>query len=68
VKAALAGGKQVRVTHPDGTDLRFGTEGQPVVLSDGAISPSAWPRAARRGCSACQGLPARSAGAAPTPR
>ncbi|MBI5068544.1 MAG: aminopeptidase [Deltaproteobacteria bacterium] len=62
VLAALAGARQVRVTHPSGTDLRFGIEGRPVVLSDGAITPE---RAARGGAAAVVYLPAGEAMIAP---
>jgi leucyl aminopeptidase (aminopeptidase T) len=52
----------VRVTHPNGTDLRFGVEGRPVVLSDGAITPE---RAAKGGAGAILYLPAGAARVAP---
>jgi leucyl aminopeptidase (aminopeptidase T) len=58
VKAALAGAKQARVTHPNGTDLRFGIVGQPVVLSDGAITPE---RVAQGGAATILYLPAGEA-------
>lgn len=38
VKAALAGGNEVHVTHPNGTDLRLRIQGRPVLVSDGIIS------------------------------
>lgn len=38
VKAALAGGNEVHVTHPNGTDLRMRIQGRPVLVSDGMIS------------------------------
>lgn len=38
VRRALAGGKQVRVTHPNGTDLRFSVEGRRTFLSTGLIT------------------------------
>ncbi|QSX77821.1 aminopeptidase [Agrilutibacter solisilvae] len=38
VKTALAGGKEVHVTHPNGTDLTVGVAGRPVLVSDGIIS------------------------------
>ena len=38
VKAALASGKQLHITNPDGTDLRMEIEGRPVFVSDGVIS------------------------------
>jgi aminopeptidase len=39
VKAAIGTGKQVRVTHPNGTDLTFSVEERPVLVSDGTTSP-----------------------------
>jgi leucyl aminopeptidase (aminopeptidase T) len=62
VTAAFAGARQLRVTHPNGTDLRFGVEGRPVVLSDGVITPE---RAATGGASAILYLPAGEAQLAP---
>lgn len=62
VVAALGGAKQVRITHPNGTDLRFGIEGRAVVLSDGAITPE---RAAKGGPAAIVYLPAGEAMVAP---
>lgn len=38
VRTVLASGKEVRVTHANGTDLRFRIEGRPVFVSDGVIS------------------------------
>lgn len=38
VKAALAAGNEVRITHPNGTDLKLQIKGRPVLVSDGAIS------------------------------
>lgn len=38
VKAALAAGDEVHVTHPNGTDLKFRIGGRTVVASDGIIS------------------------------
>ena len=61
---AFAGAKQVRVTHPNGTDLRFGVEGRPVILSDGVITPE---QAAKGGASAILYLPAGEAQVAPVP-
>jgi len=62
VKGAFEGAKEVRVTHPNGTDLRFGVEGRPVILSDGTISPE---REARGGPSTVLYLPAGEAQLAP---
>jgi aminopeptidase len=39
VQRVLAGGKELRITHPNGTDLRVGISGRPVTVSDGIISP-----------------------------
>jgi leucyl aminopeptidase (aminopeptidase T) len=64
VKAAFAGAKLARVTHPNGTDIRFGVEGRPVILSDGVISPE---QAAKGGPSAILYLPAGEAQIAPVP-
>jgi leucyl aminopeptidase (aminopeptidase T) len=64
VKAALAGGKQVRVTHRNGTDLRFGIEGRQVILSDGAITPE---RVAQGGAATLLYLPAGEAQVAAVP-
>ena len=36
--AALAAGKEVHVTNPNGTDIRMKIEGRPVLASDGVIS------------------------------
>jgi leucyl aminopeptidase (aminopeptidase T) len=38
VRKALAAGKKLRVTGPDGTDLQLGIAGRQVVVSDGVIS------------------------------
>jgi leucyl aminopeptidase (aminopeptidase T) len=62
VKGAFAGARQVRVTHPNGTDLQFGVEGRPVILSDGVITPE---QAAKGGASAILYLPAGEAQLAP---
>jgi aminopeptidase len=39
LRKVLAGGKELRVTNPSGTDLRVQIAGRPVVVSDGVISP-----------------------------
>lgn len=36
----LGAGREVRVTHPDGTDLRFRIDGRPVFVNDGTVSDS----------------------------
>jgi leucyl aminopeptidase (aminopeptidase T) len=38
VKTALAAGKEVHITHPNGTDLTVNIGGRPVGVSDGVIS------------------------------
>ena len=39
LRAALARGKELRITSPSGTDLRLSITGRPVHVSDGVISP-----------------------------
>jgi aminopeptidase len=38
VRKILAAGKQVRITHPNGTDLRLRIDGRPIAVNDGVIS------------------------------
>jgi len=38
VKAALAGGNEMHITNPNGTDLKVRVQGRPVLVSDGIIS------------------------------
>jgi leucyl aminopeptidase (aminopeptidase T) len=38
VKAALAGGNEIHITNPNGTDLKLSVKGRPVLVSDGIIS------------------------------
>jgi len=38
VKAVLAGGNEVHITQPNGTDLKLQIKGRPVLVSDGVIS------------------------------
>jgi aminopeptidase len=38
IKAILTSGKEVRITNPNGTDLKFRIESRPVFVSDGIIS------------------------------
>jgi aminopeptidase len=38
VKSALAGGKELHITHPNGTDLTLQVQGRPVLVSDGIVS------------------------------
>lgn len=64
VAAAFGAARQARLTHPNGTDLRFGVEGRPVILSDGVITPE---RAAQGGAAGILYLPAGEALLAPVP-
>jgi aminopeptidase len=38
VKKVLAGGKEMRITNPNGTDLRLRIDGRPITVNDGVIS------------------------------
>lgn len=38
IRTRLSGAREVHVTHPDGTDIRFSVAGRKVVTSDGLIS------------------------------
>jgi aminopeptidase len=38
VRKVLAAGKEVRITHPNGTDLRLRVDGRPITVNDGVIS------------------------------
>lgn len=38
VRKVLAGGKEIRITNPNGTDFRAGISGRPITISDGIIS------------------------------
>ena len=38
VKTALSGGKELHITHPNGTDLTLQVQGRPVLVSDGIVS------------------------------
>ncbi len=38
VRSLLAGGKELRITNPNGTDFRVGINNRPVTVSDGIIS------------------------------
>lgn len=62
--ATLAGGKEVHITNPNGTDIRFRIENRPVLSSDGVISPDE----VARGGAACQvWLPAGEVFTTPVP-
>ncbi len=50
VQKTLASGKEVRITNPNGTDLKFRIEARPVFVSDGVISTDD----ISRGGAACQ--------------
>jgi len=64
VKAALASGKQLHITNPNGTDLKVQIEGRPVFVSDGVISADD----IQTGGAACQvWLPAGEVYLAPVP-
>jgi len=64
VKMALATGKEVHITNPNGTDLKMRIEGRPVFVSDGVISADDM----QRGGEACQvWLPAGEVFTAPVP-
>jgi aminopeptidase len=64
VKSLLAGGKEVRITNPNGTDLKVQIEGRPVFVSDGVITPDDL----KKGYAACQVyLPAGEVFLAPVP-
>ncbi len=64
VKAILAAGKEVRVTHPNGTNLTCRVAGRPVFVSDGVISAE---NAAKGGAAAQVWLPAGEVYFAPVP-
>lgn len=38
IKATLAGGNEVHITNPNGTDLKVRVQGRPVLVSDGIVS------------------------------
>ncbi|HEX6434594.1 MAG TPA: aminopeptidase [Gemmatimonadales bacterium] len=38
VRKLLGTGKEVRITHPNGTDLRMGIAGRPISINDGVVS------------------------------
>lgn len=50
VKAALASGKEVHITNPNGTDLKVRVEGRQIFVSDGVISAEEM----KKGGAACQ--------------
>ncbi len=64
VRQALEAGREVRVTHPNGTDLTFGIQGRPVFVSDGVISSE---DEARGGAALSVWLPAGEVFLAPVP-
>ena len=64
VKTALASGREIQITNPNGTDLRVRIEARPVFVSDGVISAEDM----QRGGAACQvWLPAGEVYVAPVP-
>ncbi|MGZ5475993.1 MAG: aminopeptidase [Thermoanaerobaculia bacterium] len=40
-RRALAGGREMQITNPNGTNLRVRIDGRPILVSDGTISPEA---------------------------
>jgi hypothetical protein len=38
LQGILEGGKQIHITNPNGTDIKFGIEKRPVIVSDGIVS------------------------------
>jgi leucyl aminopeptidase (aminopeptidase T) len=50
VKKVLAGAKELRITHPNGTDLKVQIGGRPVFVSDGVITEED----IKKGYAACQ--------------
>ncbi|MGZ8866949.1 MAG: aminopeptidase, partial [Thermoanaerobaculia bacterium] len=44
VRRALAGGREMQITNPNGTNLRLGISGRPVLVSDGTTSSEAMAR------------------------
>ena len=63
-KGRLTSGKEVRITNPNGTDLKMRIEGRPVFTSDGVISAED----EKRGYAGCQVyLPAGEVYVAPVP-
>ncbi|MBA3659605.1 MAG: aminopeptidase [Gemmatimonadales bacterium] len=65
VRLLLASGKELRLTHPNGTDLRVRIAGRPVGVSDGVISPG---DERRGGASTAVWLPAGEVYVTPVPR
>jgi aminopeptidase len=39
IRKVIAAGKELRITNPNGTDLRVGISGRPITVNDGIISP-----------------------------
>jgi leucyl aminopeptidase (aminopeptidase T) len=62
--AALAGGKELEITHPNGTSLKVKIEGRKVLDSDGSITPE---ERAAGGASALVWLPAGEVYVTPVP-
>jgi leucyl aminopeptidase (aminopeptidase T) len=64
VRSILAAGKEIQVTNPNGTDIKFRIESRPVLVSDGVISKDD----VAKGGAACQvWLPAGEVYATPVP-
>ena len=64
IRAALASGHELRLTHPNGTDLRMRVEARPVIVSDGVVSAE---EAKLGGASATVALPAGEVMVTPVP-
>jgi aminopeptidase len=64
VKAALAGGNEVHITNPNGTDLKLRVQGRPVLVSDGVVSDDDFKRG---GVAASAYLPAGEVYTTPVP-
>lgn len=41
VRRSLAGGRDMQITNPNGTNLKVRVDGRPVLISDGTVSPEA---------------------------
>jgi hypothetical protein len=64
LKTILEAGKQVHITNPNGTDIKFGIEKRPVMVSDGVISDE---DVKKGGASTLVWLPAGEVMVAPVP-
>jgi leucyl aminopeptidase (aminopeptidase T) len=64
IRKALESGRELRITHPNGTDLRMSVAGRKVIVSDGAISAE---EAKLGGISSTVALPAGEVMVTPVP-